>query len=76
METELAQILREEILDHDGNIGADTDLFEIGLDSMAIMQLQLAVEERFSVTIDPADLSRENFQTPEAITRLIKSKQA
>lgn len=75
METKLTQILREEILDHDGCIEADTDLFEIGLDSMAIMQLQLAVEEHFSITIDPADLSRENFQTPSRIARLILSKQ-
>ncbi len=75
MEDELIQILREDLLDHEGEINADTDLFEIGLDSMGIMQLLLTIEDRFGTPIDPADLSRANFQTARKIAALIRSKQ-
>ncbi len=76
MEDDILRILRDDILDPDGPITADTDLFDIGLDSMAIMQLQLALEDAFSVAIDPADLSRENFRTASMIAALVRSKQA
>ena len=74
MEATLTRIVREDILDHDDPIAADTDLFEIGLDSMSIMQLLLVIEDEFGVVIDPADLSRENFRTCSSIATLIRSK--
>ncbi len=76
MEQAIIDILSEAVLDHDEPVTADTNLFEIGLDSMAIMQLQLAIEDEFAVTIEPADLSRENFRTPSSIAALIRSKKS
>ncbi|BCX48911.1 acylcarrier protein [Haloferula helveola] len=76
MEDELIQILRDDLLDHDGEITPETDLFEIGLDSMGIMQLLLSIEDRFGTAIDPVDLSRDNFQTATRIAALVRSKQA
>ena len=75
MEDELIQILRDDLLDHDGEITPETDLFEIGLDSMGIMQLLLSIEDRFGTAIDPVDLSRDNFQTANRIAALVRSKQ-
>ena len=74
MTSELIESLRGEILDTPEPISADTDLFAAGLDSMAIMQLLLVIEDRFGVALDPADLSRENFQTPAKIAALIQSR--
>ena len=74
METKLLEILQNEVLDTDQPLTAETDLFEAGLDSMAIMQLLLHVEDHFGVELDPADLSRENFQTVPKIAALIESK--
>lgn len=75
MEDTLTRILREDILGHEDPIDADTDLFALGLDSMAIMQLLLVIEDEFGVTIDPADLSRDNFRNCASIAALIRSKQ-
>ncbi len=76
MENELTLLLRTEILDTTEVLTPRSDLFAAGLDSMGIMQLLLAIEDRFGVAIDPADLSRENFSTAEKIVALITDKQA
>lgn len=74
MTDDILHILQEEILDEPGPLTSESDLFELGLDSMAIMQLQLALEDRFQIAIDPADLSRDNFQTPARIAALVRTK--
>lgn len=74
METELLDLIRTEILGTDEALAPQSDLFAAGLDSMGIMQLLLAIEDRFGVAIDPADLSRENFSTAEKIAALVAEK--
>lgn len=74
MESKLLDIIKTEILDSDETFTPETDLFEAGLDSMAIMQLLLHIEDHFEVVLEPADLSRENFQTAPKIAALIDSK--
>jgi len=74
METKLLEIIQNEILEFTGSPTPETDLFEAGLDSMAIMQLLLHIEDHFKVVLEPADLSRENFQTTSKIATLITSK--
>ena len=74
METKLLKIIQTEILDSDQTLALETDLFEAGLDSMAIMQLLLHIEDHFEVVLEPADLSRANFQTAPKIAALIESK--
>jgi acyl carrier protein len=76
MEHELLDLIRTEILDTAEPLTQQDDLFAAGLDSMGIMQLLLAIEDRFGVAIDPADLSRENFSTAEKIAALIAEKRA
>lgn len=71
MEHELITIIENEILDAPDSLASQSDLFAAGLDSMGIMQLLLAIEDRFGVEIDPSELSRENFATPEKIVGLI-----
>ncbi|MBB5353653.1 acyl carrier protein [Haloferula luteola] len=74
METELLEILREQILDAEAVATAQTDLFAAGLDSMGIMQLVLAIEETFGIALEPTDLSRDHFRTIDSIAALLKSK--
>jgi acyl carrier protein len=74
METKLLEIIQNEILESSKTLTPESNLFEAGLDSMAIMQLLLHIEDHFQVSLDPADLSRENFQTASKITALIASK--
>lgn len=76
MENELTILLCTEILDTAEALTPQSDLFAAGLDSMGVMQLLLAIEDRFGVAIDPAELSRENFSTAEKIAALIAGKQA
>lgn len=49
----------------------DELLVEGYLDSMCLVELILAIEETFGVTIAEDDLSTANFATAEAIARLI-----
>jgi len=51
------------------------DLYAEGLDSMALMQLILLLEQEIGVHIQPEDLAKENFQTLTAIATLVQKKQ-
>jgi acyl carrier protein len=74
MESKLLQIIQDEILGSPEPLTPESDLFEAGLDSMAIMQLLLQIEDHFQIALEPADLSRENFRTASKIAALITSK--
>ncbi len=53
----------------------DCDLYAEGLDSMALMQLILLLEQEMGVRIGPEDLAKENFQSLAAIAALVERKQ-
>ena len=74
MEQDLLELIRTDVLDTAEPLTPQSDLFAAGLDSMGIMQLLLAIEDRFGVAMDPADLSRENFSTAEKIAALVAEK--
>jgi acyl carrier protein len=56
-------------------ISAEGDLREIGLASMDMVSLMLAVEAEFGLTISDADMTIENFRTIAAIDTLVASLQ-
>jgi D-alanine--poly(phosphoribitol) ligase subunit 2 len=62
----LLEILSE-TLDPEVAMAMDTDLFGAGLDSMAIMQLLIAIETRLGKAIPVREVTRENFKSPQAI---------
>lgn len=69
---EVLEMLRqEELVDLPPGAGPLTDLFAAGLDSMAVMQLIVVVEERWGVVLGPADVGRENLGTAAAIAELV-----
>ena len=72
VESKLTAILLDELLELDGNLGVEDDLFEAGFDSMAFMQLLLLIEEHFGVAIPAAELSKQNFSSVASISQLIR----
>ena len=73
--TELIDWLNDEgVLELDWDFPEDGDLFAAGLDSMAVMQLVVAVEDRYGVELGPEDLTRSNLATPTTLAALIVAK--
>ncbi len=72
---ELIDWLNDEgVLELDWDFPEDGDLFAAGLDSMAVMQLVVAVEDRFGVELGPEDLNKKNLATPTTLAALIATK--
>ncbi len=70
----IAMLREEELVELPADCGADADLFEAGLDSMAVMQLIVVVEERFGVALGAADASKEALGTPSRLAATIRAK--
>jgi acyl carrier protein len=59
-----------------GKLAADVDLYDVGLTSMAMVKLMLAVEVAFDISIPDADLHPDNFRSVGAVEALvIRSRQ-
>lgn len=72
---ELIDYLNDEgVLELEWDFPEDGDLFAAGLDSMAVMQLVTAIEDRFGVELGPEDLTKENLSTPTTLAALITVK--
>jgi acyl carrier protein len=48
-----------------------SQLADIGMTSMDMVNLMLAVEAEFDMMIPQAEITPENFQSPQAIERLV-----
>lgn len=73
--TELIDWLNDEgVMELDWDFPEDGDLFAAGLDSMAVMQLVVAVEDRFGIELVPEELTKANLATPTTLAALIGSK--
>lgn len=70
----IALLTSEHILEPQEPLTPDTDLFSMGLDSMAMMQLLLQIEEHFRLTVSPAEMTRERFATPSALAGFLEEK--
>lgn len=69
---DLIDLVREAVLpDLPGNFDPEADFFEAGLDSMGVMQLVLFLEERYGKKVEPAELSRANFRSGNALAALV-----
>jgi acyl carrier protein len=69
--TKLLEIVSTEILEVGGGFDEDSDLFEAGLDSMAIMQLLIRIESEFGVQLRVGEINRANFSTVRKIAELL-----
>lgn len=74
-ETALIALLNDEIsLDPDVAIDLETDLLLTGLvDSLGVVQVVAWMEDELGASIDPIDVTLDNFQTPERMIVFAKS---
>ena len=72
------RILSENIVGvhYDGRLDADTPLLSSGLnlDSVAVLELVLEVENEFAVAFSDADLSVELFKTAQTLAEAVEQK--
>jgi acyl carrier protein len=54
----------------------ETLLVDVGLTSMDMVNLMLAIEAEFDFTIPQSEITPENFQSVETLTRLVASQLA
>ena len=54
-------------------IGDDTDLFDAGMDSLAVVNVMLAIEEEFNLELPDSLLSRHSFSSIAALERALQS---
>jgi acyl carrier protein len=74
LEEQLVVLLRERLLETIAPIQPDTDLYTLGMDSMAIMQLLILIEEEYGVSLPECSLTRQNFSTVTQLARLIRAQ--
>ena len=59
----------------DGSIGSDTELVESGrIDSLAILDLVVFVEERFGVSLSADDLTPRNLSSVSALASVVAGR--
>ncbi len=71
---ELTALIGEGLPELPHDIDASADLFDAGLDSMAIMQLLIFLEDRYKVEIPPEAVTRENFSTVNSLAALLNKR--
>jgi acyl carrier protein len=75
--TELIDWLNDEgVMELDWDFPENGDLQAAGLDSMAVMQLVVAIEDRYGVELGAEDLTQANLATPVTLAALIVAKTA
>lgn len=68
----LMNILNLEMARED--IREDTNLFDLGIDSMTVIDLILAIEDEFAVTLDEEELTETLFERFESLVNMIFKK--
>ena len=64
------------LADSIASLSDDADLFAAGLDSLAIVSVMLAVEDRFDVEIPDAFLNRSTFSSISVLSTVLRQLQA
>ncbi len=75
MDTEIRAILAQyvKLVRPVDEIGPTTDLFSVGLDSQAVVNVMLAIEERFAFEFPEDRLNRESFATIAAMRDVVET---
>ena len=72
LEQRIFDIVREDILRVDESFTPDSSLIEAGLDSLALTQLMLAIEESTGVWVDESLLNEETLASVSALAVLVQ----
>ncbi len=71
LEQKVFEILRDDILSVGDGFSVESDLVEAGLDSMAVTQLMLAIEESTGVWVDESLLTPENLASARSLAACV-----
>ncbi len=71
LEARIFEILRDDLLSVDDSFTPESDLVSSGLDSMAVTQLMLAIEESTGVWVDESLLTPENLASSRALAACV-----
>lgn len=63
--------LRDELLSVGDDFTTTSNLIEAGLDSLAVTQLMLSVEEATGVWVDEGELTPENLENSETLAECV-----
>jgi len=74
LEQQLVTLVSERLLETQPGFNESSDLYESGLDSMAIMQFLILIEEEYGVAIPERDLTKQNFGTVRSVAALIRAR--
>lgn len=69
--TKILHLIRGELLETGDDFSLDSDLFEAGLDSMAIMQLTLLLERDFGICIPESLIVKSTFSTARSLAEVL-----
>jgi acyl carrier protein len=73
VERELLAAIRERLLDPGVEMEPTTPLASVGLDSMAVMQLLLLIEESFGLWLPESGLTRESLRDVRSLAGIVAS---
>ena len=71
LDQQLVTLVSERLLETQPGFGPESDLYEAGLDSMALMQLLILVEEEYGVSIPEKALTRKNFGSVRQLANVV-----
>lgn len=71
----IKEFISQEFMRDGSELGEATDLLEEEIiDSLGIFTLIAFIEDRFKVKVEPEEVNLENFETLEAMSRMVESK--
>jgi len=70
------EVLRDELLDVDDSFTTESNLIEAGLDSLAVTQLMLSIEQATGVWVDESLLTPENLESAAALAACVHAELA
>ena len=65
------EVLRDEILRADESFSPQSNLIDAGLDSLAVTQLMLSIEESTGIWVDESLLTPEHLKNAESLAALV-----
>lgn len=72
LEKKLVKLIAENVLELPTGFDRESDLAKAGLDSMALMQLLILIENHFDLILVESDVSHQNFLNIRTLSSLIQ----
>ena len=71
LQKQIFDVIRNELLTVDDDFSPQSNLVEAGLDSLAVTQLLLSIEERTGIWVDESELTPETLESADSLARCV-----